>query len=285
MATFFNSATLSYAGNVTNSNVVTGELVEVISATKTAVRGDYTRGENVTYVISIVNTGNTNITDLTVTDDLGAYTTTGAGTVVPLTYVDGSVLYYSNGVLQATPAVTAGPPLTVTGVNVPAGGNVTIVYEATPNSYAPLGAAATINNTATVSGDALVNDVVAAAAVTASDEPNLTISKSLSPSTVSENGQLTYTFIIQNYGNTATDAADDVILTDTFNPILSGLIVNYNGTAWTETTNYTYNQATGEFATVADQIIVPAATYTQDETTGVWSVTPGVSTLTITGTV
>ncbi len=286
MATFFNSATLSYNGNTTSSNIVTGELVEVLSATKTAVRGEYTTNGDVTYVISIVNTGNTNITGLTVEDDLGAYDFGTAGdTRVPLNYVDGSALYYINGVLQAAPAVTAGPPLTFTGVNIPAGGNATIVYEATPNEFAPLAPDSTIENTATLSGAGLTNDITADSVITASSEPNLTISKSLSPSTVAENGQLTYTFIIQNYGNTTTASTDDVVLSDTFNPVLSNLSVNYNGTAWTENTNYTYDEATGLFSSLTGEIVVPAATYTQDPTTGVWSVSPGVSTITVTGTV
>ncbi len=286
MATFFNSATLSYNGNVTNSNIVTGELVEVLSATKTAVRGDYSSGESITYVVNIVNTGNTNITDVSVSDNLGAYSFGTVGdTRVPLDYVDGSVLYFSNGVLQATPAVTAGPPLVFSGLTVPAGGNISIVYDATPNAFAPPGTDGTINNTATVSSPNLVNDITADATVTASDEPNLTISKSLSPSTVTENGQLTYTFIIQNYGNTAASATDDIVLSDTFNPILNPISVTYNGAPWAETTNYTYNSATGLFETNSGQITVPAATFTQDPTTGAWSVTPGVSTLVVTGTV
>ncbi len=258
----------------------------MLSATKTAVRGEYTTNGDVTYVISIVNTGNTNISGLTVRDDLGEYDFGTAGdTRVPLTYVDGSALYYINGVLQAAPAVTAGPPLTFTGVNIPAGGNATIVYEATPNEFAPLAPDSTIENTATLSGAGLTNDITADSVITASSEPNLTISKSLSPSTVAENGQLTYTFIIQNYGNTATVSTDDVVLNDTFNPVLSNLSVTYNGTAWTENTNYTYDEATGLFSTLPGEIVVPAASYTQDPTTGVWSVSPGVSTITVTGTV
>ena len=74
-------------------------------------------------------------------------------------------------------------------------------------------------------------------------------------------------------------------MTDTFDPILTNLTVSYNGNAWTEPTEYTYNAATGEFATVAGQITVPAATYTQDATTGAWVVNPGVGTLIVTGTV
>ena len=57
MATFTNMATLSYSGGVTNSNVVTGELQQTLSLTKTAVGGQYTPGGSITYAVSIVNTG------------------------------------------------------------------------------------------------------------------------------------------------------------------------------------------------------------------------------------
>ena len=114
---------------------------------------------------------------------------------------------------------------------------------------------------------------------------NLTISKSICPTIVTENGRLTYTFVIQNIGNTPAVATDDVTITDTFNPILTGLTVTFNGVAWTENVNYTYSEATGEFATIPSQITVPAATYTQDPTTGEWTVDPGIGVLTVTGTV
>ena len=76
----------------------------------------------------------------------------------------------------------------------------------------------------------------------------------------------------------------NVILTDTFDPALTGLTVTYNGDAWKEGDNYTYDAATGTFATIAGQITVPAATYTQ-ETDGTYTVTPGTTTVTVTGTV
>ncbi len=41
MPSFTNQATLSYRGNVTISNIVTGELVAVLSATKTALSERY----------------------------------------------------------------------------------------------------------------------------------------------------------------------------------------------------------------------------------------------------
>ena len=57
------------------------------------------------------------------------------------------------------------------------------------------------------------------------------------------------------------------------------------GTPWTQGAQYNYNEATGLFTTVPGQILVPAATYTQDPTTGAYAVTPGTVTLTVTGTI
>ena len=283
MALFTNQATLSYNNTVTTSNVTTGELLEVLSITKTAASDTYALQDTVTYVVSITNTGTAPFTGLTVTDNLGGYTFD-AGTVYPLTYVDGSVLYYINGALQAAPTVVPGAPLVFSGISVPAGGNALLVYEATANQYAPPTAGSNITNEATVSGGGLATPVSDTATVSAESGPQLTISKSLSPLTVSENGQLTYTFVIQNTGNTAAVATDNAAITDTFNPALSGITVTFNGAVWAEGTDYTYDETTGLFATVPGQITVPAATYTKNSS-GVWVVTPGTSTLTVTGTV
>ena len=271
MAIFTNQAQLRYGNAVANSNVAVGEILEVLAATKTAVRKTYGQNDRVTYVVSIVNSGNTAMTGLTVADDLGAYAF-GTDTLVPLTYVADTVRYYSNGILQTTPAVTAGPPLSVSGISVPAGGNVTIVYESE------------ITNTVTVSGGG-ITPVTAKETVIAESGPKLTITKSVSPVPVTENGTLTYTFLIQNTGNTAALAATGAVVTDTFDPVLSNLAVSYNGTAWSDPANYSYNAATGTFATQEGQITVPAATFTQDATTGEWTVTPGAGTLTVTGTI
>lgn len=113
----------------------------------------------------------------------------------------------------------------------------------------------------------------------------LDITKSISPVPVAENGVVTYTFVIRNSGNTPADATANVTLTDTFLPILSDLTVLLNGVALAEGTGYTYAITEGNFATVPGVITVPAATYTQDPVSGVWSVSPGTATLTVTGTV
>ena len=143
MATFFNRATLTYNDNVINSNIVTGEILEVVTATKTALSGEYRPDETVSYAVSITNAGTSPYTDLTVTDDLGAYAF-GDSTLVPLTYIDGSVRLFINGVLQDAPTVSAGPPLTVSGLTIPANSNATLIYSARANEFAPYDAEGTI---------------------------------------------------------------------------------------------------------------------------------------------
>lgn len=283
MASFTNFATLSYNGGTTNSNIVTGEILEALTAVKTAVSANYSAGDRITYALSLVNTGTAAITDYTVTDNLGGYTV-GANTVYPLAYNAGTVRYYINGVLQTAPTVTAGPPLTVTGLTVPAGGSAVLIYETTATPVAPLATGSSITNTATITGGGLTTPITAQATVETANSADLSISKALSPTTVTENGQITYTFVISNTGNTEATATGNVVVTDTFSPILRNIAVTYNGTAWTEGTNYTYNAATGVFTTLARQITVPAASFTQN-TDGTFTVTPGTATLVITGTV
>ncbi|MBE6599675.1 MAG: hypothetical protein E7640_00500 [Ruminococcaceae bacterium] len=286
MATFQNRATLTYNNFVTNSNTVTGEIVEALSAAKNAVDATYASGEDITYVVSIVNSGTTPFTGLTVTDDLGRYTVgTGPVTATPLTFVDGSVALYVNGVLSTTPTVTGTDPLTFTGITVPAGGNAVLIYRARVNEFAPLGTDATIVNTATVTGNGLPSPVTAEATVTATAAPFLTITKALTPTVVRDNGQITYTFVIQNLGNTAAEIGDNVTVTDTFDPIIDITAVTLDGVTLTSPTDYTYDTTTGEFATVPGRITVPSATYTQDPTTGEFTTVPGTATLTVSGTI
>ena len=283
MATFTNQATLTYNGNIINSNIATGELVEVLSATKTAVVETYTQGQEVTYVINIVNSGTLAYTGLSITDDLGAYPF-GVDVLVPLTYIGGSVKYYVNGVLQPSPGVNAGPPLVISGLTVPAGGVATIIYVVTANQYASPEIEGNIVNNATISGGG-ITEITVSETVNAETEAELTITKSICPTSVTENGRLTYTFTIQNIGNTPADVTDAIVVTDTFNPVLTDLVVVFNGASWATPANYSYNPVTGVFSTVAGQITVPAATYTQDPATGIWITEPGVSVLTVTGTV
>ena len=284
MATFSNQATLTYTGGTALSNIVTGEILETLAVTKTAVGDSYAPGDTITYVVALTNSGTTALSGITLSDDLGAYpfdTTS----LIPLTYVEGSLLYYVNGILQPTPTVTVGTDLVVTGISVPAGGDAVIVYRATANEFAPTGAGGSIQNTVTVTGGGLTEAITAEETVTALEGTSLTITKDLSPSTVPENGVITYTLTVVNSGNLPADAADNLSVTDTFLPALSDITVTLNGDVLTEGTDYTYDEATGLFATTQGRITVPAATITQDPATGAYTILPGTAVLTVTGNV
>lgn len=283
MATFTNYATLFYNGGTVVSNTVTGELLEALAVTKTAVVSDYTARDTVTFVIALVNRSTAALNDLTLTDDLGGYPF-GGSTVYPLSYVAGSVRYYVNGSLRAEPAVMAGPPMTLMGISVPAGGNAILIYEARVTDYAPLASDATIVNTVAVTGSGLSVPVTAMETIAARNRADLAISKAVRPAVVMENDSLTYTFILENLGNTPAVATDNLVLTDTFDPVLDLESVTFNGVFWTEGVQYTYNRMTGVFATRPGQIVVPAATYSQNPD-GTWTTTPGTAIFTVTGTV
>lgn len=274
MATFTNQAQLSYSGIITNSNIATGQIIEVLSVTKTAVSDSYTRGDDIIYIINIVNSGTTAFSNLTVSDNLGAYSFVPSGgtatTLYPLTYVKDSIRYFQNGTLQTQPVVTSTNGLTITGIGVPAGGNTTLIYQASVNAFASGTAGSSITNTVSVNGTEVTTPLEASSTVTVISEPYLTIFKSVSPQQVPENGQLTYTFDIQNLGNTATTTSDNVQIQDTFSPKLSNINVTYNG-AVLSAANYSYEPTTG--------------VYTQDSTTGTWTIVPGTATLTVTGNI
>lgn len=277
-------ATLTYNGNSTTSNITVGELVNVLSITKTAIRSFYTIGDTVCFIIHIRNTGTSDLNDLIFTDNLGAYAY-GTGQLTPLSYNEGTLRYFINGTLQAVPTITVGPPLSITGLRVPAGGLTVIAYETSINNFAPLTADDSITNTVTVTGGGLAIETSDSEIIQPENAPRLSISKSMNPTVIAENGQLTYTFTIQNTAGTPATADDNVIVTDTFDPALNAITVLFNNTAWTAPDNYTYDETTGTFATVGGQITIPAAVYTRDTATGEWITTPGTSVLTVTGTI
>ena len=284
MAIFTNQATLTYRNNVVNSNIVTGEIVETLAVVKDALLPFYNAGGNVVYVVNITNSGGSALNNLTFTDDLGAYAFDGS-TLTPLSYIAGSLNYYIDGVLQPAPVVTGVDPLVATPLSLPAGAVGTLVYEAEVNQFAPLALGSEVTNTATFTGGGLAQPASDTATISVSDAPRLDITKAITPASVGPNGQITYTLTVLNYGNTATVVGDNAAVSDVFDPILEGITVTYNGTVWTQGVEYTYNEATGEFATVPGVVNVPAATYVQNPVTGAWSVDPGQAVITVTGNV
>lgn len=225
---------------------------------------------------------------MTVTDNLGAYSfttdTPETITLYPLTYIPNSMQLLINGTLQPAPTVTAADGITITGISIPSGGNAAFIYQADINDYAPLAATGNVINTVRVTGAQLAAPLTATHTISTDTVPNLSIVKGICPAQIAENGRITYTFSIQNYGNTATTDDDLVQIRDTFTPILSDISVTYNGTVL-PTSNYSYDQVTGVFSTNAGVINIPAATYVQSQTTGAYTLTPGTATVTVTGNI
>lgn len=290
MLQFTNQASLSYNSKTVQSNVVVGELTPSLSISKNSTIDSYIVGDIITYVVSLQNASNTNEENLTIVDNAGAYDFTPTGsttpvTLYPLTYTNDPVLYYINGVLQSTPTVTAGNTLTISNINVLAGSNTLLVYRMQVNSYAPLALNSTITNVVTVSGASLANTLTASNTIDLNTNCSLTITKGLSPTTVEQNGEITYTITLENYSVSPVTSSSNLIVTDIFNPIIFPISVELNGLPWPSTGNYSYNSITGVFQTVAGEITVPSATISQDPLTGVWTSVPGVTTLAITGTI
>ena len=140
-----------------------------------------------------------------------------------------------------------------------------------------------IINNAVITGAQLSTPIRVTEQLLPATGASLSILKAVSPTVVVENEPLTYTLTILNNGTEAIVATDDVVVNDTFDPVLQLQSVSLNGVMLTEGVQYTYNSMTGAFATLPGAITVPAATIERDPVTGAWTVTPGVTELTITG--
>lgn len=281
MATILeNRANISYspggsgAQQSASSNTASTLLVEPcsVSVTKTALSESYRAGDTVSYVIRIENTGSRALTGLSVADNLGGDTAP-----KPLSYVENSLNVYLNGSLVSA-TTTAGDVLTFGLDGTVAPGDVIIaVYSAETDASAQ-----SVTNTVTVtaSGEAVsctVNQSASSTAV-AEEYAQLSIYKNASSDSVTAGDSLTYTFTIMNSGNAE---ATNVVLTDTLPSVFTvqSVSVTNNGVATVyDSSEYTIDATTNTITlpnTSGTAITVPAATSTE----------PGITTVTIIGTV
>ena len=187
-----------------------------------------------------------------------------------LTYI----LSLGNG---GSAAITELPVLDNLGAYTPAGAAALLIYKATVNRFAPLAPDSTIENTASIGTE---NPQTVSASVSAASYADVSVEKEMSPNPVTSGCTLSVTFTIKNRGN---EAATDLVLTDDFPLALSDVAVTVNGAPITDFTfeNNTLTLPSGTQTTLS----VPAATFTQDPTTGAVTVVPGVLTVVLTGTV
>lgn len=289
--TISNQATLSFnygtnSGTV-SSNIAQTVLREPVSVDVTSLDTTFAASEELTYIITITNSGSSALTNVVAVDDLGTYEvpvgTTGTVTVTPLTHLD-PALVYINGEFAATISgnVNPGGGVVFNVGTIPASSSATVIYKVRVNEYANPFVSETITNTVTVTATGLPAPISDTYTVTAEELADISIIKTMTPNPVVDGNEITYTFTIYNYGNTE---ATGVELTDVFSPIPDIISVEIDGVT-VSTSDYSYSQTSGELTLPTGSqltITVPEATFTRDSA-GVITVSPGIVTITVTGT-
>ena len=165
---------------------------------------------------------------------------------------------------------------------IPAGATANIIYKAQVNDFAPLALDSTIINTSTFESNSECADATASAIVSVANAANISIIKQMCPNPVICGETITYTIRIYNYGNTA---AENVIVTDDFNPAPDNITVSRDGVLLLGT-DYTYINGSLSITTaLGESVTVPPATFSQDPVTGSIIIIPSVVEYTITGTI
>ncbi|MBQ2385592.1 MAG: DUF11 domain-containing protein [Clostridia bacterium] len=285
MATIENFATVSYtSGGVTEtkvSNLAEIGLESAISFAKTTLGDTYSEDSVITYILSITNTSANTVSNIKITDDLGSFVF-GTIELTPLGYTAPALLLIDGQDVSAQLTVddTTAGSLVFSFSTLPAGSTANIVYRATVNEYAPLDLNSAIVNTATLTSDSDCADGSASATVTAASAANVSVFKQMAPNPVVCGDVVTYTIRIYNYGNIP---AENVVLTDTFNPAPDTITVSKDGVLLSGSE---YSYVGGTLTTpvgTGTPVSVPAATFTRDSETGILNVTPGVVEYVITG--
>lgn len=265
-------------GSVT-SNVATTTLLAPLSVEKTSVGNTYRADDKITYVLSVQNNGNTTISGITVSDDLGTYVLD-EESLTPLVHTGEASLYVNGVYVSAIIGAMEENRVIFTLPALAPGANALVVYLAEVNEYAPLTAGSVIENTVTVTSASIPGALTATNIITVEDYADISIRKEMSPDAVSDGDVLTYTFTVRNDGNTD---ATGVVLTDIFNPAPDAISVVVDGQT-VAVTNYSYVDG---FLTlpVGDDfsMTVPAATIERNPNTGEITRIPGVLVITVSG--
>lgn len=212
--TLNNSATISYVYGTTNdastSNLVTTQLEENYSlkAEKTSNNTTWRPQENITFNLLVENDGTEPLYGVSIQDDLGAGT---------LNYIPGSARMFRNEELTGIAPTNVSPLTMVIPDPLEAGEVVLLSYVAKVKGDLS-STVETITNTATVvghevsaAGTAVPVNPSPTLTLTKEDYANVRIEKTVDKENVAVGEELTYTFRLENSGNTV---ANRVVLRD-----------------------------------------------------------------------
>ena len=282
MATILNNAaTLTYNSGASTSsaasNVVATSLLDSYSITsaKYSANDSFRPGENITYLVTVTNTGTEPVFAVQITDDLGS------GTPAPLSYVADSALVIDGGAVTQVVPTSVSPLVIVLPDALASGESVNVLYVAQVSSVIADSVQAITNTVQTSArqGSAageVIDAEPASVTINREDYAQINITKSVDKAVVASGDTLTYTFTIENSGNIE---ATNVVITDT-------LPAEFTITAISSETNgvVTVYGATDYTVSADNTLVLPVgtATITVPPRTDAGN---GITTVTVEGTV
>lgn len=284
----YNTASLSFECGTqkgfVSSNIAVTTMQEAVSVSKTSLSESYFQSSEIPFIIEITNNGFEEIKNLTVQDNLGSYTLKQSicgSKFTPLTYIGPSLLYIAGKFSSNLTPTTLQNKIEFKIESIPAKSTALIIYKTTTNEFSPLALDSEITNTVTVTSENLSNIKEASSTVKVKNSADIKIIKNMSPNPVLAGEKITYSFSLYNYGNTE---ATNVVLTDTLSPFPSNISVKLDSNDL-QTTHFSYidGNLTIPSANSDLSISIPAAKFIQNNITGLISVKPGITTITVSG--
>ena len=218
MAEITNSANVSYTfsgssssqqatSNVTQTNVTYSSSVDI---SKMVLSSGFIPGENISFMIRVTNTGTDTLSDVVVTDNLGAYNDGTRAVIVPLEYVDGTAAQSVNHGAWSMITPSSTNPLVFNIGTMESGDVVEITYTTgVSDSFE----GSEISSVSTVEANGASCEVSDSSTVTIDEASfaHIVVTKAGSTDDISTGEDFTYTINIVNNGNID---ATGIVVTD-----------------------------------------------------------------------
>ena len=218
MAEITNSANVSYTysgassteqstSNVTQTNVTYSSSIGI---TKMVLSSGFIPGENISFMIRVTNTGTDPLSNIVVTDNLGAYNDGTRAVIVPLEYILGTAAESVNHGNWTMVTPTSTNPLTFNIDSMEPGDVVEITYTVNVSDSFQ-GSEITTTSTADANGVGCEVSDEASVTIGEASFAHLVVEKTGSADDISTGEDFTYTITIKNTGNID---ATGVVVTD-----------------------------------------------------------------------